>query len=223
MAGASWMRLLIVEDDAALRSETSETLRAAGYAVDVAEDGEEGAYLGDTCPYDAIILDLGLPQIDGLSVLAEWRKNGIDTPVLILTARDSWRDKVRGLRSGADDYLAKPFQIEELLARLEALIRRSHGVTSSVISVGPLQIDLSMKEVTSNGGVAPLTPNEYRTVAYLALNRGRVISKTELTEHLYDQNFDHDSNVIEALIARLRKKIGTKLIKTQRGHGYFVD
>ena len=217
------MRLLLVEDDEALRTEIRTNLQAASYVVDIAETGEDGAHLGETSPYDAIILDLGLPIVDGMSILMDWRKKGIDVPVMILTARDSWRDKVQGLRSGADDYLAKPFQTEELLARLEALIRRSHGVTSSVMSLGAVQIDLSMKTVTHLGRNVQLTPNEYRTLAYLGLNRGRVVSKTELTEHLYDQDFDLDSNVIEALIARLRRKIGNTFIKTKRGHGYVVD
>jgi two-component system OmpR family response regulator len=164
-----------------------------------------------------------LPIIDGISILADWRKKGVGTPIMILTARDSWRDKVRGLRTGADDYLAKPFQTEELLARLEALIRRSHGVALSVLTLQSVQIDLSMKTVSRDGRPVQLTPNEYRTLAYLGLNRSRVISKTELTEHLYDQDFDFDSNVIEALVARLRKKLGGDLIKTRRGHGYVVE
>ena len=217
------MRLLLVEDDQALRSEIYQSLNAANYVVDVAENGEDGAHLGETCSYDAIILDLGLPIIDGISILADWRKKGVDSPVMILTARDSWQEKVRGLRGGADDYLAKPFQTEELLARLEALIRRSHGVAMSLITLESVQIDLSMKTVSRDGCLVQLTPNEYRTLAYLGLNRSRVISKTELTEHLYDQDFDLDSNVIEALIARLRKKLGGEVIKTKRGHGYVVE
>jgi two-component system OmpR family response regulator len=217
------MRLLLVEDDEALRTEIHQSLDAANYVVDVAENGEDGAHLGETCSYDAIILDLGLPIIDGISILADWRKKGVGTPIMILTARDSWRDKVRGLRTGADDYLAKPFQTEELLARLEALIRRSHGVALSVLTLQSVQIDLSMKTVSRDGRPVQLTPNEYRTLAYLGLNRSRVISKTELTEHLYDQDFDFDSNVIEALVARLRKKLGGDLIKTRRGHGYVVE
>lgn len=217
------MRLLLVEDDNDLRRLLRGTLVAEGFAVDEADEGEDGKFLGETETYDAIILDVGLPLIDGLTILSDWRANGVETPVLLLTARDSWRDKVDGLRRGADDYLAKPFQTEELLARLEALIRRRHGHASSVIRVGDIEIDLSLKAATAPSGALHLTPNEFRAFAYLALNRGRVISKTELTEHIYDQDFDHDSNVIEAVVARLRKKIGANQLKTQRGHGYYVE
>ena len=217
------MRLLLVEDDNDLRRLLRGTLVAEGFAVDEADEGEDGKFLGETETYDAIIIDVGLPLIDGLTILSDWRANGVETPVLLLTARDSWRDKVDGLRRGADDYLAKPFQTEELLARLEALIRRRHGHASSVIRVGDIEIDLSLKAATAPSGALHLTPNEFRAFAYLALNRGRVISKTELTEHIYDQDFDHDSNVIEAVVARLRKKIGANQLKTQRGHGYYVE
>ncbi|MEO1017125.1 MAG: response regulator transcription factor [Pseudomonadota bacterium] len=216
------MRLLLIEDDLALRLQLEAALRDARYIVDVAADGEEGTYLGETGEYGAIVLDLGLPFIDGISLLGNWREQGLITPVLILTARNSWRDKVHGLRRGADDYLTKPFEMEELFARLEALIRRSHGHGSSAVTIGALEIDLAMRSVTNHGRHIPLTPNEYRTLAYLALNKGRVISKSELTEHIYAQDFGRDSNVIEVMMARLRKKIGANCIKTHRGHGYFV-
>ena len=217
------MRLLLVEDDPDLRRLLRDSLVEAGFAVDQAADGEEGKYLGETESYDIVILDIGLPVIDGLTVLSDWRANGVEAPVLLLTARDGWREKVDGLRRGADDYLAKPFQTEELLARLEALIRRTHGHASSIIKVGDIEIDLSRKAAFGPNAQLHLTPNEFRAFAYLALNRSRVISKIELTEHLYDQDFDKDSNVIEVLIARLRKKIGADLLKTHRGHGYYVE
>ncbi|MEM0922406.1 MAG: response regulator transcription factor [Pseudomonadota bacterium] len=216
------MRVLLIEDDAALARAVSQSLQRASYKVDIADNGEDAEFMGESGEYDAIILDLGLPQKDGLTILGEWRERKISTPVLILTARNSWRDKVQGLRRGADDYLAKPFQPEELEARLEALIRRSYGSASSILSVDAFEIDLSLRSVTRDGAPLDLTPNEYRLLTYLALNRGRVVSKTELTEHVYDQAFNLDSNVIEATVARLRKKVGSALIKTQRGHGYVV-
>ncbi|MEM7022283.1 MAG: response regulator transcription factor [Pseudomonadota bacterium] len=216
------MRILLVEDDEDLSTAIAEALRRADYVVDVAMDGEDGGHLGETEQYDAIVLDVGLPKIDGLSILAEWRRADIGTPVLILTARDGWRDKVEGLRRGADDYLAKPFQPQELEARLEALIRRSRGLASSILRVGTLEIDLSARQVSINGRVISLSPTEYRALAHLALNRGNVISKTALTEHLYDSGFDYDSNVIEVTVARLRRKIGAELIETRRGHGYIL-
>lgn len=217
------MRLLLIEDDAALSAVVAAALRKANYVVDTADNGEDAEFMGESEEYDAIILDLGLPEKDGLSVLEGWREKNITIPVLILTARNSWRDKVQGLRRGADDYLAKPFQPEELEARLEALIRRSRGSASSIISVEQLEIDLSLRSVTKDGFPVDLTPNEYRLLTYLVLNRSRVVSKTELTEHVYDQDFDLDSNVIEATVARLRKKIGSETIKTQRGHGYVIS
>lgn len=217
------MRLLLVEDDLALQALMKKALIAAGYAVDTAADGEEAGFLGETEPYDAVVLDLGLPVVDGLTVLTDWRAQGLKFPVLILTARDGWREKVEGLRRGADDYVVKPFQTEEVLARLEALIRRSRGVASPQVSVDGLDLDLSLKTARIDGQAVSLTPNEFRALSYLGLNRGRVISKTELSEHLYDQDFDHDSNLIEVLIARLRKKVGSSRVKTQRGHGYYVE
>lgn len=195
-------------------------LRQARYVVDVAHDGEEGQYLGDTEPYDVVILDLGLPKLDGLSVLKQWRQMGRGMPVMILTARDTWREKVAGLRAGADDYLSKPFELEEMLARVEALIRRSSGQASPVLEWGPLTLDVNTTRLTLAGRPIELTALEFRTLTHLMRHQGRVVSKTELTEHLYDQDFDRDSNVIEVLINRLRNKLGAGFIKTRRGLGY---
>jgi two-component system OmpR family response regulator len=190
------------------------------YVVDVAHDGEEGRFLGDTEPYDVVVLDLGLPKLDGLSVLQQWRRMGRRMPVLILTARDTWREKVAGLRAGADDYLAKPFELEEMLARVEALIRRSSGHASSVLECGPLTLDIGTTKLTVAARPIELTALEFRTLAHLMRHGDRIVSKTELTEHLYDQDFDRNSNVIEVLINRLRNKLGRGLIKTHRGLGY---
>ncbi len=214
------MRALVIEDDIDVARQVADTLRQAMYAVDVAHDGEEGQFLGDTETYDVVLLDIGLPKRDGLSVLQQWRRTGRDMPVLILTARDTWREKVAGLRAGADDYLAKPFELEEMLARVEALIRRSAGHASPTIEAGSLILDISAARLTVAGRPVELTALEFRTLAHLMRNSGRVVSKTELTEHLYDQDFDRDSNVIEVLVNRLRKKIGAELIKTHRGLGY---
>ena len=216
------MKLLVVEDSAELRASLVRSLTATGYIVEEADNGEDAAHLGSTGDYDAIILDLGLPVIDGLTVLAGWREQGVSTPILVLTARGSWREKVQGLRSGADDYLTKPFRTEELLARIEALIRRSKGHSATVIRLGDLEIDMSLRMLSRHGVEIRLTAHEFRTLAYLGLNKGRVVSQTELTEHLYDQDFDRDSNVIEVTIARLRRKIGAGAIVTRRGHGYLV-
>ncbi len=218
--GAEALRILVVEDDAHIARQVATTLERAGYVVDVAHDGEEGHFLGDTEPYDAVVLDLGLPAMDGLTVLRNWREAGRDMPVLILTARGTWRDKVMGLRGGADDYLAKPFEMEELLARLEALIRRASGHANPVIRCGPLALDTGAGRITYDGVPLDLTALEYRALAYLLHHQGEVVSKTELTEHIYNQDFDRDSNVIEVLINRLRKKTAPELIKTRRGRGY---
>lgn len=216
------MRILIVEDDKEIQRVLRAALGAAGYATDVAGDGEDGYHLGSSESYDAILLDLGLPKIDGLSILERWRKEGVATPVLILTARDSWTEKVKGLRAGADDYVAKPFQMEEILARLEALIRRAKGVASPVVTIGPLTLDAAQGLVFRDGSPVSMTPLEYRLTAYLMMRRGAVVSKTEITEHIYDQNFDCDSNVVEVLINRLRKKLGAEVIETRRGQGYVL-
>ena len=217
------MRLLLVEDDADLQRSLKKALGDAGYAVDQAFDGEEGHFLGDTEPYDVVILDLGLPKMDGVRVLQQWRKAGRMMPVLILTARDSWSDKVAGFDAGADDYLAKPFYTEELLARLRALLRRAAGIATAEIEIGPLRIDTRSSRVSLNGNPIKLTSLEYRLLAYLAHHKGRVVSRTELVEHLYDQDFDRDSNTIEVFVGRLRKKLEADLIQTVRGLGYCLD
>lgn len=216
------MRILVVEDNAELTRQIKSTLKHALYVVDVAYDGEEGLFLGETEHYDAIILDLGLPKIDGIDVLERWRAKGNHVPVLILTSRQTWREKVAGLRAGADDYLAKPFEFEELLARLEALIRRATGHASPIIQCnqGQIVIDTSCARVTMEGRLVELTALEYRTLEYLMQHEGEVVSKTKLTEHIYDQDFDRDSNVIEVLINRLRGKLCPEIIKTRRGLGY---
>ena len=213
------MRVLVVEDDLDVARQVAETLRQARYVVDVAHDGEEGCFLGDSEPYDTVILDLGLPRLDGLSVLRQWRQAGRDMPVLILTARDTWREKVAGLRAGADDYLAKPFELEEMLARVEALIRRSSGQASPLLTYGPLSLDAGSARLTVAGRPVELTALEFRTLAHLMRHQDRVVSKTELTEHLYDQDFDRDSNVIEVLINRLRKKTGARSDQDPSGAG----
>jgi two-component system OmpR family response regulator len=217
------MRILLVEDDLDLQRVLKRALSDAGYVIDTAGDGEEGHYLGDTEPYDAVILDLGLPKMDGVRVLEKWRKDGRKMPVLILTARDRWSDKVAGFDAGADDYLAKPFHTEELLARVRALLRRAAGLATSEIEVGPLKIDTKASRVVVEGNPIKLTSLEYRLLAYLAHHRGKVVSRTELVEHLYDQDFDRDSNTIEVFIGRLRKKLGVNLIQTVRGLGYLLE
>ena len=214
------MRVLVVEDDQDLNRQLVNALSEAGYAVDAAYDGEEGHFLGDTEPYDTVILDIGLPQMDGISVLEQWRRNERDMPVLILTARDRWSDKVAGMDAGADDYVAKPFHMEEVLARVRALLRRSAGHAKNEIEVGPLRLDAGSSRVTLDGAPVKLTAHEYRLLAYLMHHHGRVVSRTELIEHLYDQDFDRDSNTIEVFVGRLRKKIPSEMIETVRGLGY---
>ena len=214
------MRILLVEDDPDLNNQVKGSLEDNGYSVDSALDGEEGHFLGDTEPYDAVILDLGLPKLDGITVLENWRKANKKFPVLILTARDRWSEKVNGFDAGADDYVTKPFQMEELLARLRALIRRSAGHATSDIECGPLKIDTKSNKVFINGTKLKLTSHEYKIIEYFLHHQDKVISRTELTEHIYDQDFDRDSNTIEVFIGRLRKKLGNDMIKTERGYGY---
>jgi len=214
------MRILIVEDDQDLNRQIKAALAEAGYAVDCAFDGEEGHFLGDTESYDAAILDLGLPTLDGISILERWRREGRNMPVLILTARDRWSDKVAGMDAGADDYLAKPFHMEEMLARVRALLRRNAGLASSEIECGPLRLDTRSARVTCNGAPVKLTSLEYRLLSYLMHHRGRVVPRMELVEHLYEQDFDRNSNTIEVFVGRLRKKIPGNLIETVRGLGY---
>ena len=216
------MRILVVEDDTNLNRQLKDALTDAGYAVDVAFDGEEGHFLGDTEPYDAVVLDIGLPQMDGLSVLEEWRRAGKTMPVLLLTARDRWSDKVQGIDAGADDYVAKPFHMEEVLARLRALVRRAAGLASNEIVAGPVRLDSRSGKVTVDGQSVKLTSHELRLLSYLMHHKGKVISRTELTEHLYDQDFDRDSNTIEVFVGRLRKKLPEDCIQTVRGLGYQI-
>ncbi|MCK0196334.1 response regulator transcription factor [Ancylobacter sp. 6x-1] len=216
------MRLLVVEDDPDLNRQLHEALSDAGYAVDRAFDGEEGQFLGETEPYDAVVLDIGLPRLDGLSVLEAWRRAGKNMPVLILTARDRWSDKVQGFDAGADDYVAKPFHMEEVLARLRALLRRATGHAASELACGPLLLDTRSGRVSVEGRAIKLTSHEYRLLAYLMHHAGRVVSRTELVEHLYDQDFDRDSNTIEVFVGRLRKKLGIEAIQTVRGLGYLL-
>jgi two-component system OmpR family response regulator len=214
------MRILVVEDSAALAAQLRDALVAAHFVVDHAPDGEEALFLGETEPYDAVVLDLGLPRLDGLTVLRRWRAAGRAMPVLILTARDSWTEKVAGLDAGADDYLAKPFAMGELLARLRALVRRAQGRAQATIELGGLRIDAAAGSVTLAGAPVRLTGLEFRLLAYLASRAGQVVSKTELTEHLYAQDFDRDSNTLEVVVGRLRRKLDPAFIETLRGQGY---
>jgi two-component system OmpR family response regulator len=217
------MRILIVEDEPNLGKQLRNALEGTGYAVDLATDGEEGHYLGANEQYDAIILDLGLPEVDGLTVLDRWRKEGRTTPVLVLTARDSWSDKVAGLDAGADDYVAKPFQTEELIARLRALIRRASGNASAELIAGDIRLDTRSGKVTKAGEPIKLTAQEYKLLSYLLHHKGKVVSRTELIEHIYDQDFDRDSNTIEVFVTRIRKKLGSDVITTIRGLGYSLE
>jgi two-component system OmpR family response regulator len=217
------MRVLVVEDEPNLLRQLKAALENAGYAVDTAADGEDAHYLGSTENYDAIVLDLGLPEIDGLTVLDRWRKDGKAMPVLVLTARDSWSDKVAGLDAGADDYLAKPFQTEELIARLRALIRRAAGQATSELTAGGVRLDSRSGRVTLDGEPVKLTAQEFKLLSYLMHHKGKVVSRTELIEHIYDQDFDRDSNTIEVFITRIRKKLGPDLISTTRGLGYSLN
>jgi two-component system OmpR family response regulator len=217
------MRILVVEDELQLADQLSVALRDAGYAVDHAADGEQGEFLGRTEGYDAVILDLGLPKMDGLTVLRQWRDSGLAMPVLVLTARGSWHEKVQGIDGGADDYVAKPFQIEEVLARLRALIRRSSGQVTPELRAGGVVLDPRGARVTVDGALVKLTSHEFRVLSYLMHHRGRIVSQSELTEHIYSQGFDRDSNTVEVFIARLRRKLGGTLIETVRGMGYRIE
>lgn len=216
------MRILIVEDERLIAVDLQRALTDAGYVVDLAADGEQAWYLGDTEDYDAVVLDLGLPKLDGMSVLRRWREAGRKMPVMALTARDSWRDKVDGIDAGADDYLAKPFHMEELLARVRSIIRRASGNTSATLTIGNVQLDTKQQTATLEGRSVGLTQLEFRALGYMMHHVGRVVSQGELTEHIYGQDFPHDSNALEVLIARLRKKVGSEFIRTRRGQGYIV-
>jgi two-component system OmpR family response regulator len=216
------LRLLVVEDDKDLNRQIVRALEQSGYAVDRAFDGEEGWHLGETEPYDAVVLDIGLPKKDGVTILEEWRAAGRDMPVLILTARDRWSDKVQGFDAGADDYVSKPFHMEEVLARIRALLRRATGHATNEIVCGAVRLDTKAGRVVVDGAPVRLTSHEYRLLAYLMHHSGRVVSRSEIIEHLYDQDFDRDSNTIEVFVGRLRKKLGVDLIQTVRGLGYMA-
>ncbi|MDQ2869885.1 MAG: response regulator transcription factor [Acidobacteriota bacterium] len=214
------MRILVVEDEPLLSDRLSAALTEAGYAVDCAADGEKADFLGQTEGYDAVVLDLGLPRIDGMTVLKRWREAGLAMPVLVLTARDSWHEKVQGIDGGADDYVAKPFRMEEVLARLRALIRRASGQLNPQLHCGRLTLDPRLARVTLDGEPVRLTSHEYRVLSYLMHHRDRVVSQGELTEHIYSQSFDRESNTVEVFVARLRRKLGSGSIETVRGLGY---
>lgn len=214
------VRLLVVEDEFVLARQLGDALTEAGYAVDRASDGARADFLMRTETYDAVVLDLGLPNVDGLTLLAGWRQAGLTTPVLILTARGSWHEKVKGIDGGADDYMAKPFQIEEVLARVRALLRRSGGLATREIRCGSIVLDPRNTRVTLEGSPVRLTSHEFRVLSYLMHQRDRVVSQTELTEHIYAQDFDRESNTVEVFIARLRRKLGASSIETVRGLGY---
>lgn len=216
------MRVLLVEDDQQIAANVIRVLEADGYVVETVGDGEEAWFRGDTEDYGAIILDLGLPKMDGLSVLKRWRANGRRMPVLILSARGSWAERVDGIDAGADDYLPKPFRMEELLARLRSIVRRAAGHASSTLNVGDVTLDERQKRVSVRGMPVALSPMEYRVVSYLMLHRGRVVSQQELDENVYGGDEPHDSNALEVLVGRVRRKLGTGLIETRRGFGYTV-
>ena len=217
------MRILIAEDDQRIAASLGEALLASGYLVETEADGELAWYRGDTEPYDAIVLDLGLPTLDGLTVLKRWRKAKRAAPVLILTARGQWEERVEGIEAGADDYVVKPFHVEEVVARLRAIIRRAGGLASSRIDIHDLVLDTRLMQVLRGGVPIALPPQEYRLLAYLAHRRGQVVSRMEIIEHLYSQDFERDSNSVEVLIGRVRKRLGEHVVKTRRGFGYYVD
>ena len=217
------MKVLIVEDEARLARQLADALAAAGYAVDSAADGERADFLGHTEQYDAVVLDLGLPKVDGLTVLRRWRDQGLTMPVLVLTARGSWHEKVQGIDGGADDYMAKPFQMEEVLARLRALIRRSHRRPTPSLRCGDVALDPRSAVVTLKGAPVKLTSHEFRVLSYLMHHAGRVVPQVELTEHIYAQDAERDSNTVEVFVARLRRKLGASAITTVRGMGYRME
>ncbi|KKB09430.1 response regulator transcription factor [Devosia chinhatensis] len=214
------MKVLVGEDDDRIADVLKSALGQSGFEVHRERDGETTWFRADTEDFDAIVLDLGLPQMDGLTVLKRWRRKGLDTPVLILTARGQWEERVEGIEAGADDYVAKPFHALEVVARIRALIRRSKGLASSKIAFGKYEIDMRALQVTQDGISMELTPQEYKLIAYLLHNRGRVVSQLEITEHIYRENFERDSNAVEVLVARLRKRLGHDVVKTRRGFGY---
>jgi two-component system OmpR family response regulator len=217
------MRLLLVEDEPQLAEQLANGLKDGGYAVDLADNGEDALHMGSVESYDAVVLDLGLPVIDGVSVLEKWREEGREFPVLILTARDGWSEKVAGLDAGADDYVTKPFKLEEVLARLRALIRRSKGHSQSELNCGPVMLDTKTSRVFVDGAQVRLTAQEFKLLSYLMHHAEEVVSRTELTEHIYDQDFDRDSNTIEVFVNRIRKKLNAPIIQTVRGLGYRIE
>jgi len=221
--GVIALRILVVEDEARLSRQLATALTGAGYVVDCAVDGARADFLAQTERYDAIVLDLGLPKVDGLTLLRRWRDAGVGVPVLILTARGSWHEKVQGIDSGADDYVAKPFRIEEVLARLRALIRRAAGHVTSELRCGAVSLDSRAARVTVNGHLVKLTSHEFRVLSYLMHHRGRVVPQSELSDHIYAQDADRDSNTVEVFIARLRRKLATPIIETVRGLGYRIE
>jgi len=214
------MRVLVVEDEPVLALRLQQVLERADFAVDVAYDGENGWHLGDTEPYDAVVLDLGLPKIDGVTILQRWRAAGRLVPVLILTARGRWSEKMAGFNAGADDYMTKPFEMEEVVYRLRALIRRASGHAQPELTCGPLRLDTHGGRVSADGVPVTLTAQEFRILSYLMHHSGKVVSRTELMEHVYDRLYDSDSNVLEVLVGRIRRKVGPELIQTVRGQGY---
>jgi two-component system OmpR family response regulator len=216
------MRILVIEDEPSLQQQLATAVAGAGYVVDCAGDGEQADFLARTESYDAVILDLGLPRTDGMTVLRGWRTAGLDMPVLVLTARGTWHERVHGIDEGADDYVTKPFQMEEVLARLRGLIRRSSGRPQPAMTAGPITLDPRLARVTRDGAPIKLTSHEFRVLSYLMHHRDRVVSQAELTEHIYAQDFDRDSNTVEVFVARLRRKLGSSVIETVRGLGYRV-
>ncbi len=217
------MRILVAEDDERIAKALETALHGAGFVTETESDGEAVLYRGETEIFDAVILDLGLPTLDGLTILKRWRKAGRSAPVLILTARGQWEERVEGIEAGADDYVVKPFRMEEVVARLRAIVRRAGGMASSRIEIGDLVLDTRLMQVSRGGVPLNLTPQEYRLFAYLAHQRGRVVSQLEITEHLYTQDFERESNSIEVLVGRVRKRLGSNIIKTRRGFGYYLD
>ena len=217
------MRVLVVEDEAALAQQLTSALGAAGYVVDCAADGARADFLGTTEQYDAVVLDLGLPKVDGLTLLRRWRDMGVLVPVLVLTARGSWHERVIGIDGGADDYVTKPFEMEEVLARVRALIRRAGGQAASVVRCGAVVLDARAARATVNGAPVHLTAHEFRVLSYLMHHRGRVVSQSELLDHIYARDDDRDSNTVEVFVARLRKKLGAATISTVRGLGYRME
>ncbi|SFZ82527.1 DNA-binding response regulator, OmpR family, contains REC and winged-helix (wHTH) domain [Devosia enhydra] len=216
------MRVLIAEDDPRIQDMLARAMRAAGFVAEVTDDGEDAHFRGETEGFDAVLLDLGLPRLDGLTILKRWRKADVSVPVLILTARGQWEERVEGIEAGADDYVVKPFRIEEVVARVKALIRRAGGHASSQIVVDDLVVDTRLMRVVRGGVPLNLTPQEYRLVAFLANQRGRVVSQMEIIEHLYSQDYDRASNSVEVLVGRVRRRVGTDAIKTRRGFGYYM-